>query len=332
MTGRTCRGLRWRCRRALPALLALAGCVDDGAQSSAQQAAAEQNLRAPLPVPRPSFFHAALLVPPLQAAAVLPEQTAVLSLSSNHAQAKSFDTENGIRSWFSGAFHEWLAVDARGGVMPGLELSARSAVSGWDEAQDHFSLFDAGGNYIVRDEALLARGMATQRHENVARLDLGAKVALLDGDAAQTAASVMLKLPVARPGDLTNAGTFDFAATLLQSFEFGDFTVHGNGGAVWPTGPQNLFEPAQQVKLNPFVQGGLALDWRVGPAWTLDLQVQANRSAFHDVSFLRRAPITFVGGVRHGFGSSFVELSAGCGVDRASSDWWELFVGYGWVL
>ncbi|HEX5050144.1 MAG TPA: hypothetical protein VFZ65_00100 [Planctomycetota bacterium] len=310
----------------------LSSCAGEGELGPTALTVRELAARAPLSVPRPSYLQAALLVPPMQTAATLPTQTVVATVSTNHVGAKSTQTHDGVQSWFAGVFHEWLAVDLHYGAAPGLELSARSALSGWDESQDHFSLFDDNGNYIVRDESRLARNMASQRHDNVARLDLGAKVLLFGGDLAQTAAGVAVKLPIARAGDLTSGGTYDFAGTLLESVQLGDFTLHANVGGVVPTGTQTLFDESADIDINPFVQGAAGVTWRAGENWSLILQAEGNTSAFRDVPFLHRGPITFVGGARRSIGSSFVELSGGRGSDGSSSDWWEAFVGFGLQL
>ena len=308
--------------------LPLAGCA---VYTAGQEVAAAQRLRAPLSVPRPSFFHAALLVPQMETAQTLPADTVVAALESNHSDAKATRTFEGVESFYHGCFHEWIAANVHWGAWSGVELSLRTAVGGWDEVLDHFLLRDESGNLIVRDEERLTQGKASQRHENVTHVDLGGKVELLGGgDApATTAFATGLKIPIARPGDLTNAGTYDVAATLLESVDLGAVTLHGECGAVWPLGQQTLFHPDENIDLNPFAQGALGANWVVAPDWALDLQVQANTSAFRDVQFLRQGPISIVGGGRHRIGAGFVELSFGHGLDRESGDQWELFFSCG---
>jgi hypothetical protein len=285
-------------------------------------------------VPRPSFFHAALLVPELQPAATQQPGTLLTEVGSYHADAKSTRTFEGVTSEFAGAYHEWIAAEVHWGALPRVELSLRSAVAGWDEILDHFLLRNADGNLIVRDEERLKLGEASQRHENVARVDFGAKLQLLGGDdaTATTAIAGGFKVPIARPGDLTNAGTYDLAATLLETVRLGAWTLHANGGGVWPLGEQTLFVPQEGIKLDPFAQGAIGANLMVDPLTALDLQLQANTSAFRDVQFLRQGPITAVFGARRWFGPTSVEVAVGHGFDHESSDVWEAFVTFSWIF
>jgi hypothetical protein len=287
--------------------------------------------RAPLGVIRPSFFHAALLVPPMQSAEALSPGTAVGMLSTSHAEASSIQTIDGVTSSFYGGFHEWIAGELHWGALPSCELSLRSAVSGWDEQLDHFSLFDESGNYIVKDEARLAQGMASQRHENVASVDLGGKLEVLGGNgtAATTSIASTVRIPIARPGDLTNAGTTDVAVTALETVALDAFTLHANGGWVWPLGGQTLFVHEEHIGINSFWQGALGVNWRAVPDVAFDVQVQANGSAFRDVEFLSRNPVTVVAGTRCRCGTGFLELAFGRGFSRDSADEWEFFLGFG---
>lgn len=313
----------------------MAGCVAPApAPGSPAAAACEQQLRAPLPVPRPNFFHAALLVPPMQSALALPVGEVTGGLSTNHADSKSTRTFGTVTSSWAACYHEWIAGEIYWGALPAVELSARTAVAGWDEVLDHFLLFDQSGNYMVRDEEKLARGEASQRHENLSRLDLGGKWQLLGSgeQSAATAIAVATKIPIAREGDLTSSGTFDFAVTLLETVPLGDFTLHANGGWVWPFGQQTLFHLDEGIELNSFAQGAVGSTLLVASDMALDLQVQANTSAFRDVPFLSQGPIGFVGGVRKFFGSIYTEVSFGHGFDRHSGDQWELFVLFGRVF
>jgi hypothetical protein len=322
------------CRRGVAVLAAaITGCAaPPPAAGSPAATACELQLRAPLPVPRPSFFHAALLVPPMQSAALLPAGEVVGALSSNHSDSKSTRTFDGVTSWFAGCYHEWIAGEVHWGALAAVELWARTAVGGWDEVLDHFNLYDQNGNFIVRDEERLAQGMASQRHENVTRLDLGSKWRLLGGDDAATAIAVAGKIPIARPGDLSNAGTFDLAATLLETVNIGEFTLHANAGWVWPLGQQTLFHADQDIELNPFAQAAVGATVLVGQQLALDLQVQANTSAFRDVPFLSQGPIGVVGGLRQFFGRNFAELSCGRGFEGTATDRWEAFFAFGRVF
>jgi hypothetical protein len=314
--------------RAACALL-LASCATPP-PTPALAATADTWQRAPLGVIRPSFFHAALLVPPMQSAETVATGTAVGLLSTSHANASAIRTIDGVTSAFYGGFHEWVAPELHWGALPATELMLRSSLSGWDEARDHFTLFDQNHNYLVKDENRLAHGMASQRHDNVARVDLGGKLELLGGHGgATTSFAPALKIPIAREGDLTGGGTWDVGATLLETIPLDAFTLHANGGWVWPLGHQNLFEDSEHVGINSFPQGALGVNWLANPDVAFLLQLQANGSAFRDIEFLNEAPVTLTGGSRCRFGTGFVELSGGRGFSRNSADTWEMSVAFG---
>jgi hypothetical protein len=299
-------------------LLPGAGCTLPSAGADGLSPAAAAYLRAPFGVPRSSFFHAALLVPELQPAAAQQTGTLLGEVGSYHADSKATRTFEGVTSSFHGAYHEWISAEAHWGALPRVQ----------------FTLRNAGGNLIVRDEERLKEGKASQRHENVARVDLGAKLELLGGNdaTATTAIAGGFKLPIARPGDLTNAGTYDLAATLLETVRLGAWTLHANGGGVWPLGEQTLFHAEEGIELNPFAQGALGANLMTDPLTAFDLQVQGNTSAFRDVPFLRQGPITALLGARHWFGPTSVELAVGHGFDHESSDVWQAFVTFSWIF
>jgi hypothetical protein len=288
----------------------------------------------PLAAPRLSFFHAALLVPPLQTAATLTAGTGAIRLGSDHSFSRSERSVDGIPNRFDGGFHDWIAPELRLGVTSGLEIAARTAVSGWDEHLDHFSLFDHDGAFLVRDESNLANGKASQRHENVASLDLSAKVRLLADDAGTATTSLALasRLPIAREGDLTNAGTEEVAATALETLRLGDVTLHANAGYVVPFGHQTLFTPGEPIELDAFAQGGVGAALAIEPQCALVLQVEANGSAFDDVPFLHRAPLTAVAGVRYAGTRTFVEAGVGAGLDQDAAYRFEVHVSFSWLL
>jgi hypothetical protein len=283
------------------------------------------DVEAPFAAPRASFLHAAVLVPPLQRAATLEPGTVHLRARSAHASSHAQRTIAGISNRFEGVFHEWLGLEAAWGAVPHLELTAATAYAGWDEHEDRFSLFDAAGTPIVRDEAGVIFGTASsKRHDNVSSLTLGAKRSWLAADehGVDLALAAAVKLPVGRSRDLTHAGTEDVSLTTLVSVPLPFGTLHANAGATVPFGSQDLFVPAAGVDLEPFAHGGVGLSARLAERWAAGLQLEANGSAFRDVEFLRDPPVALVSGVRRVGRRLDVELGAGFGLERDSTyDW-----------
>ena len=286
-------------------------------------------LAAPEAAPRLSFFHAALEVPPMQAAWTLPRGASFAELTSTHALSTDQQEIDGVHNRFDGIFHEWLAADLRWGVAPDVEIGARVAYAGWDEHNDCFDLFDAGGNFIVSDEDQHLSGDATGRHDNVSDVVLRGKVVLLEDDTETSALALAgsVKIPVARARDLTNAGTVDVTTTLVASRRWGDFALHANLGVGVPLGEENLFEDEANVELEPFVHGGLGGTWLLAEDFSLSLQLEANSSAFEDVEFLE----DFLG-ARRFFGDVLVEAGAGVGLVSSSSYDYEFLVGVGYLF
>jgi hypothetical protein len=292
-------------------------------------------LDAPLDAPRLSFFHAALDVPPLQSARPLPSGSVKLALESNHARSVERRDVDGIENHFDGLYHEWAVLDLAGGFLSRFEAGARLPLAGWGEQLDTFSLFDDAGNPIVEDEAVVINGTgASKRHTNLSALTLRLKGALVEreqyGFDLSLAGSV--KIPIARPRDLTNAGTTDLGATLLASVPMGPLTLHLNAGVGVPLGQQNIFVDQANVDLDVFFHGGLALAWTLPRDWAVVAQLAGNTSAFRDVQVLDGGPLTAMLGVRKLFDRLAVEVGGGTGLIARSSYDYEIHVAVAYLF
>lgn len=311
------------------AFVALAG--DGGGESAASEAL----LRAPFPAPRASFFHAALDVPPLASAKTLPAGAVVGRFSSTGTHSYEKRSIDGIENHFDGAFRELFAAEGVFGLADGFELSVRSAFGGWDEHRDNFDLFDENGDFIVSDEDAHLEGKATKRHDNVTSVFLRGKLLFFEGEGgdAATSGQLSLKIPVAPDRDLSNAGTYDVNAAILETVRCGDVTFHANAGAGVPLGDETLFEDDADVELNPFLHGGIAVDWAVTGDFVLGLQFEANTSAFRDVEFLEGPAISSFAGARKFFGDGFwVEMGGGLGLASESTYEWTYLLSAGIVF
>jgi hypothetical protein len=326
------------CAALLFGLLAPLALADD--QESLRrdvEAVANEVLDSPLPlapfsIPRASYFYAALDVPPLESAQTLSPSSFYLRLRTTHARSYSKERIDYIPNSFEGLYHEWLAFDASWGIAKDWEVGMWLPLVGWDEIQDRFHIFDDSGNAIVRNEAAQISGAeASRRHDNFSVLGLRAKRMLLHNatHGYDLAASMQLKIPIGRPRDLTNAGTWDLVCTMLATIPEPWGAIHANLGVTFPLGGQNLFIPEANVTLNPFVHAGIAADFAVSQQWTVGVQLEANSDSFGDVAFLRGVPVTGVAGARWLHGKYVLEFGAGTGFDWHTSYQWLAFLSFG---
>ena len=309
-----------------------------GESETNPRSAKELILTAPFPVPRLSFLHATLEVPPLEPAQLLPAGDLYIRVTTSHAS--SIKDQNigihGVRSHFGGLFHEWGALDVSLGVFPHLEISARMVVSGWDEKADKLQILDEKGHPIVRFEDLDYYGIGVSgRNSNVSKTVLGAKTLLFSSEdrTFDLALASSVKIPIGRARNLTNAGTTDLNFSLLGSLFLNPVTLHANAGIGLPLGKQNLFVEEAGVDLNHFFQAGVCANWQINKDLTLGIQLEGNTTAFHDVPFLDYPAVTIFAGLRKFFGNLVVEGGVGTGLVHKGSYTYEyhLSVGYHFV-
>lgn len=276
----------------------------------------------PFAAPRANFFHAALEVPPFESGRTLPQDAILVRLRTAHPRSLEERTIDGYENVFNGRYHEWTAVEFDWGVSKRLEIGVRTVFAGWDEHQDRFDILDSNGVPIVTDEYKTFYGIAaTSRHENFSVIGLKAKTLLFEAehDGLDLSLATSVKFPIGRPEDLTSAGTYDLAFTLMGSKPLRWATVHANLGVTVPLGTQNLFEPEADIELNPFVHGALGATFPLPLEFAVGLQLEANSTAFHEVEFLDKPPITFTLGLRRFFGKFVLEAGGGVGLDWSSA-------------
>jgi len=292
-------------------------------------------LGAPFAVPRANYFHTALEVPPFEPARTLERDSVFLRLRTAHVHSAEKRTIDGYRNNFDGLYHEWAALECDWGVIDRLEIGTHIVYAGWDECIDHFELLDQTGNPIVLDEDRVIYGTgASKRHDNVSVVGLKAKALLLTAERSGLDLSFApsVKFPVSRAGDLTSAGTYDLAFTLLASIPMRRVVLHANLGATVPLGDQNLFVPEAGIKLNPFVHGAIGATFTLPSEFAVGIQLEANSSAFRDVELLDDPPFTIVAGVRKLFGKLVVEVGGGTGLDWSSGYRYSSFFSVGYVF
>jgi hypothetical protein len=281
-----------------------------------------QLLLAPFAAPRANFFHAALEVPPFESGRTLDQGAFLLRLRTAHPRSLEERTIDGYENIFNGRYHEWAAFELDWGVTERFELGVRTVFAGWDEHQDRFDILDSNGVPIVTDEYKTFYDLgATKRHDNFSVVGIKAKALLLNADEAglDLSLATSVKFPIGRPEDLTSAGTYDLAFTVMGSKPFSWGALHANLGVTIPLGSQNLFEPAADVELNPFVHGALGATFALPWEFALGLQLEANSTAFHEVEFLDQPPFAFTLGLRRFLGKFFLEAGGGVGLDWSSA-------------
>lgn len=321
-----------RCGVALTVFLApVTAALAETEESTAHDENRQMLLRAPFSVPRASFFHAALEVPPLESARPLAQGTLLVRLRD--AQARSnweWPNRVGLRTTsFDGIYHEWGALDLAWGAVERIELGARGVYAGWDEHRDRFNLFDRSGQPLVfgEDQKILGKG-ATSRHENPSVLGVKVKGLLVDaGDHGfDLALAASAKFPVGPVRDLTAGGTTDLAFTLLGRLPVSWGALHASLGGTVPFGEQRLFVRSAGIDLEPFLHGAVGATWVVTESIALGLQLEANTSAFREVDVLERAPVTTVFGFRKALLDHLIlEGGAGTGLFWRQSYQWLLF-------
>ena len=304
-----------------------------GESETNRRFARELILTAPFSVPRLSFLHATLEVPPLEPAQPLPPGDLYIRVTTSHASSIKDQNIDGVKSHFGGLFHEWGALDVSLGVFSRLELGARMVVSGWDEKADKLAILDEKGRPIVRFEDLDYYGIGVSgRNSNLSKTVLRAKTLLFSSESRtfDLALASSVKIPIGRARNLTNAGTTDLNFFLLGSLFLNPVTLHANAGIGVPLGKQNLFAEEAGVDLNHFFQAGVCANWQINKDLALGIQLEGNTTAFREVPFLDYPAVTLFAGLRKFFGNLVVEGGVGTGLVRKGSFDYEyhLSVGY----
>lgn len=298
----------------------------------------ETILDAPMPSGRPSFFHAALEVPPLQTARTLERGTVYARIRSTHARSNVHEG-GGVSALgeddVDATYREFASLLVSWSPLQSFELTARAVFAGWDEHHDRFELFNGSGEPIVSDEEKKILGLgATSRHLNLSVFGLGAKLQLWEAAdrGFDFALASFVKIPFGRDRDLTHAGTTDVALAGLARFPVGLGAFHLQLGATVPFGEQNLFNETEDVSLTPFAFGGIGFTWRVADTVAVGIQVEGNTSAFRGVDFLDKHPASAVVGTRVLWGPAILETGFGAGFDWSASYQWMGFMSVGFVF
>lgn len=291
-------------------------------------------LLAPFSPPRNSSFFSGLGLPSLRHARVQPEGTLTARLRGSETHTADTADVDGHRSRLDAVYIEQARLDLELAVHDRVALFADSRIAGWDERRDVFRIADERGALVIEGEAVKATsGRATSRHENLAVVSFGALVTALRSDDGSSAlgASIALKLPGFRRGDISNSGTGDIALTVHGSLGIGErLVLHASAGAVVPFGQPWIFEDADQFDAHAFLQSAVGASFAVTDWLSVGLTVEGATSPWEeDVAFLDRPALTISCGARLLLGRFTIELGGGVGLSSGSADWsaW-IEVGY----
>lgn len=303
-------------------------------------------LSAPFAAQRANFMHAALGIPRLETAYVLPAGTWYMRLCSDHSHSEKGPHVGGsymqreiregrrVPDFFLGRYHKWASLELTRNIGFRTEVHARAGYAGWDEHRDHFYFFSPEGTPLVEGEYRDVYGIgATGRDGDLADVVLQSKTELYEivtthsRHCVSLAASV--KLPLGQPNNLVDAGTVDPGLRLLATSTMGQFTVHINAGGVIPLGEQNLFVKEADVDLDPMIVWGVGLIWLPTSTVACGVQIEGNTSAFSDVPFLNEDPVTALVGIRKLIHNYVIEVGIGAGFDTDTSYTWSSFLSLG---
>ena len=323
------------------------GLIVSGVTAGDQQDARTTLLSAPFASQRANFLHAALGIPRLETAFVLPPETWYARLGTDHSHSekgphvsgsylyREVGKGRGVPDSYLGHYHRWIAFELTRGIGFRTEVHARAGCAGWDEHNDHFYFFNPEGTPLVEGEYRDVYGIgATSRDDDLADVVLQSKTELYEvvtphfRHCVSLAAS--LKLPLGQANNLVDAGTVDPGLRLLATSVMGEIAVHLNAGGVVPLGEQNLFVREGNVDLDPMFVWGGGLIWLPTASLACGVQLEGNTSAFRDVPFLKGDPVTVLAGFRKLTASNyFIEGGIGTGIDTDTAYTWSFFFSLG---
>lgn len=323
------------------------GLIASGVMAGDQQDARTTLLSAPFASQRANFLHAALGIPRLETAFVLPPETWYARLGTDHTHSEkgphvggsSLSREvgkgRGVPDSYLGRYHRWIALELTRGIGLRTEVHARAGYAGWDEHNDHFYFFSPEGTPLVEGEYRNVYGIGpTGRDGDLADVVLQSKTELYEVVTPHSrhcvSLAASLKLPLGQANNLVDAGTVDPGLRLLATSVMGEIAVHLNAGVVVPLGEQNLFVEEADVDLDPMIVWGVGLIWLPTASVACGVQLEGNTSAFRDISFLQGDPITVLAGFRKLTDSNYViEGGMGTGIDTDTAYTWSFFFALG---
>ena len=323
------------------------GLITSGVMAADHRDVRKTLLFAPFASQRANFLHAALGIPRLETAFVLPPKTWYARLGTDHSHSEkgphvsgSFLTEevskgNDVPDYYLGRYHRWIALELTRGIGYRTEIHARAAYAGWDEHNDHFYFFSDEGIPLVEGEERNVYGIgATGRDGDIADVVLQSKTKLYEVIRSDSRHCISLaasvKLPLGQPNNLVDAGTVDPGLRLLATSVMGEFALHLNAGGVVPLGEQNLFVEEADIDLDPMFVWGGGLIWVPTASIACGVQLEGNTSAFGDIPFLKGDPVTVLAGFRKLTSKNYViEGGMGTGFDTDTAYTWSFFFSLG---
>jgi hypothetical protein len=298
------------------------------AQDEPASPAPELRLRllSPFSPPRNSALFSGLGLPSLRHAAVMPEGVLTAKLRSSQTHTEDTADLDGQRSRMDAVYIEHARLDLELAVHERVALWTDLRIAGWDERRDVFRIRDEQGDLVIQgEEAKATLGRSTSRHENLAVVSFGALITAMRSEDGLSGlgASIAIKLPGFRRGDISNSGTADVALTLHGSLGIAErLVLHASAGLVAPLGQSWIFEDSDQFDAHTFLQAAVGASFAVTDWLSIGLTVEGATSTWEeDVAFLDRPALTVSGGARLLLGRFSIEIGAGAGLSSGSADW-----------
>lgn len=285
-------------------------------------------LLAPFASPRDALFYSGFGIPLLRSGRG--PLAGTIEARARHAREAfaDSDSDDGARHRVDALFIEHLRLDATVGILDHLALWVDARIGGWDERRDVFRVHasrDPTTLIIQGEQRKQDDGVSTSRHENLSILMVGALATIwrADDGVSGLAASLAVKSPGFRRGDISSSGTTDVALTAHLTLALHErVAVHGNAGVVIPIGDPWIFQHPSAFDARPFVQGAAGVTWAVTDWLALGASIEAAQSPWlAEVAFLDRPTINASGGVRLLLGRFSIEVGGGAGLSSGSADW-----------
>jgi hypothetical protein len=262
---------------------------------------------APVAGERSNVWHGLLNTPPLEEAAVMPENTWHARVAIELATADWTADEGVVESKFHAAYlTQTISLDYNWTerVQLGLRLTTGQLGEGDDE---NILVVDGGQQLVEQGDRGFGLGSAVFRGRMVFPTRWsGTFGGLLE-----------LKVPIGSEEDFLSAQTVDIGLSALYSKRWDKVALHINLGVVVPTGDLGVFTDNDQA--DPYVHGGLAVSFPIRPQLVLIGQLEFNTSAFGDIGPIDEPVACFIAGGRYKLGGRiYLGASLGFGLTEAS--------------
>lgn len=258
--------------------------------------------------PRNNAWHGLFNTPPLEEALVLPK-------GLHHVRAMFDITSSEWNSQKEGGRSQWNAVyvseifEYNYGLTEQFLLGARLSLGELGEGNDEPIRVFENNQQIIPDGK---RGFGFE--SIVGRAKFAGTMGFADAGVL-----VEVKIPIASDEDLLTAQTIDFGVSALLSKRWQRFSLHVNGGVVFPMSDPEIFKVKDEADY--YIHGGVCAAFRPHSSVAITAQVEFNTSAFSEVTVVDAQVMAFTVGARYKFqDNAFVSTVVGKGLNEDSGD------------